>query len=518
LRAPFESRNVMAPTPRQWLLFALAATLLFRLWLSAAAPVTADEAYFILWGRAPALGYYDHPPMVGWILAPLAALADASGLAEASWLLRLPAVLVPPCAALMVHVALRRWYATGEARDADIADLAALAVLLVPMNVWNVLITTDTPLLLFSVASLLVFARAAQQDSAKLYLFSGALLGLAFLSKYLAVLLAAAFLAWAILSKRPKAFLYVFLGGLPFGLLNLYWNYEACWCNVMFNAVNRHEDDGTGLSLASPALYAASLGYLAAPLLWFAWRGRGAMRAAWQRPAERALMLAWLVPLAVFAALSPVKRIGLHWLLSFLPALALSVALALERRQLVASVRVFALLAALHAVAIAAIASLPLDAWRATRYYARLVFPGRIAELMAAVTPDLAGKVLATDSYASAALLAYHARRPVPVFGRGTSHARQSDIDTDWRAHDGKDLVILRREPPLAQDYQPYFRAIEVKRVPLANGSYHAVLGSGFNYRAYRAGVLADIRDRYYRIPARLPAGRCYFVERYFPG
>ena len=495
-----------ALAPGQWLLLALAATLLFRFWLSAAAPVTADEAYFILWGRAPALGYYDHPPMVGWILAPLAAVSDAA------WLLRLPAVLLPALAALMTRAALRRWCA----RDEDTADLAALAVLLLPMNAWNVLITTDTPLVLFSVASLLVFARAAEKGSNGLFVASGILLGLAFLSKYFAVLLGLAFLVWSIVSKKPKAFLLVFLGGLPFGLLNLYWNYEACWCNVMFNAINRHEDDGSGWSLATPALYAASLAYLAAPLLWFAFRGRAGLRAAWRRPGERALLLAWLVPFAVFAALSPVKRIGLHWLLSFIPALVLSVALALERRALERTVQVFAAIAALHMIPIAVIAALPLDTWKTSRFYSRLVFPGRIAELSAAVAPDLAGKLLATDSYASAALLEYHARRPVAMFGRGTSHARQGDIDTDWRALAGKDLLILRREPPLAQDYRSYFRGIEVKRVALGGASYHAVLGSGFNYEAYRSGVLADIRDRYYRIPARLPVGRCYFFERYF--
>src|SRR5260221_8507944 len=111
---------VNAPSSRQWLLFALAATLLFRFWLSAAAPVTADEAYFILWGRAPALGYYDHPPLVGWMLAPLAALS------EAAWLMRLPAVLVPPLAALAVRAALRSWFARDEAT----ANLAALAIVL----------------------------------------------------------------------------------------------------------------------------------------------------------------------------------------------------------------------------------------------------------------------------------------------------------------------------------------------------------------------------------------------------
>jgi len=495
-----------ALAPRQWWVVALAATLLFRFWFAAVAPVTADEAYFILWGRSPAFGYYDHPPMVGWMLAPLAALSDAP------WLLRLPTVLVPALAALAVRAALRGWFG----RDEDTASLAALAVVLVPMNVWNVLVTTDTPLLLFSVASLLVFARAADKNSNALFLVAGALLGLAFLSKYFAVLLGLAYLAWAWSMKTPRAFGLVLLGGLPFGLLNLYWNYQACWCNVMFNAINRHGDDG-GWSLATPALYAASLAYLAAPLLWFAWRGRARLRAAWHKPGERALLLAWLLPLLVFAALSPVKRIGLHWLLSFIPALVLSVALALDRRQLVASTRVLAILAVLHALPIAVIAALPLDTWQGTRVYSRLLFPGRPAELLDAAAPDLPGRVLAADSYSSAALLAYHARRPVPVFGRGSSHARQSDIDTDWRSHAGQDLLVLRREAPQPQDYQPYFGSIEVKKLALGGGSYYAVLGRGFNYPAYRDEVLAQVRERYYRIPPPLPVGRCYFFERYFP-
>ena len=64
-------------TPRQWFWGALAATLAFRFWLGAALPITGDEAYFAIWGQRPDLGYYDHPPMVGWMLAPLVALSGA---------------------------------------------------------------------------------------------------------------------------------------------------------------------------------------------------------------------------------------------------------------------------------------------------------------------------------------------------------------------------------------------------------------------------------------------------------
>ena len=113
------------------------ALVLFRLWFSAALPMTGDEAYFVLWGEHPAGGYYDHPPMVGWWLAGLLAIS------RAEWVLRLPALLLP------LALAWASWHLVrphGTAR----ASGAVLLVLLQPANVWNVLITTDIPVILFS--------------------------------------------------------------------------------------------------------------------------------------------------------------------------------------------------------------------------------------------------------------------------------------------------------------------------------------------------------------------------------
>ena len=53
---------------RRWLTGTLVATLAFRAWLSVVVPFTGDEAYFLVWGQQPDIGYYDHPPMVGWLL------------------------------------------------------------------------------------------------------------------------------------------------------------------------------------------------------------------------------------------------------------------------------------------------------------------------------------------------------------------------------------------------------------------------------------------------------------------
>ncbi len=483
-------------TPRQGFWLALAATLAFRFWLGAALPLTGDEAYFVLWGRRPDLGFYDHPPMVGWLLAPLVAVS------QAEWFVRLPAILLPAALALLVRHALAAWFA----RDADTADLAALAVLLVPMNVWNVLITTDTPLAFFSVASLLAFARQR-------FFLAGVLLGLAFLSKYFAVLLGLGYLAWALGARRPGAFGLALLGALPAGLVNLYWNWQACWCNVMFNAVNRHDD--AGLSWTTPALYAVSLAYLAAPLLWYAWKERSRLRAALPRAEVGVTLAAWLVPLAVFALLSPVKRIGLHWLLAFMPALVLSLALALERRALLLTVRWFAALAVVHAAAFVALAVPPLETWKDTRLYQRLVLLADPRSVLEPLGPLMARYRLTTEGYAVAALLSYHTRRHVPVFGAGSSHARHDDILTDWRRYAGRDLLVFRREPPDLERYRPYFREVEARAASARGVTHYAVLGRGFDYAAYRERVLAVVNERWYRIPSWLPVGGCYFFERY---
>ena len=504
-----EAAAIDSAIARRWFLGTLGATVLFRAWLSVVVPYTGDEAYFLVWGRQPAIGYYDHPPMIGWLLALLAPVSGAE------WFLRLPALLLPVALAFGTRFALARWFASPQAT----ADLAATLVLLVPMNVWNVLVTTDTPLILFSFAAIVVFARAAQDRSGAGFFVAGLCLGLAFLSKYFAVLLALGMIAWALVPKGGRsgwpALGLVFLGALPAGLANLYWNYEACWSNVMFNAINRHE--GAGLGWTNPALFAAAIAYLAAPLLWYAWQGRREIAATLANPGNRALAFAWLVPFAVFALLSPVKKIGLHWLLSFVPPLVLTLAIALPAGKLLRSVKILAVVAAIHAVAAIALAATPLEAWKSSRWYSRLVLQFRTVELVEKLAP-YKGFVPATDNYTLSVILSYYADRYFFVFGAGTSHARHDDIVTDVRRFDGKDILVVRRDPPPERDYKPYFKSVEFRTVEVAGATIHLVLGRGFDYPAYREGILKQVRDRWYRIPAMLPIGTCYFCEKYFAG
>ena len=93
--------------------YVVLATLAIKLVLAAIIPLSGDEAYFLVWARHPDFGYYDHPPMVGWLLHLMLYLGNAEVL------LRLPAVLLTTLVGLGIYRLL-------QAHDQTKAALAAM--------------------------------------------------------------------------------------------------------------------------------------------------------------------------------------------------------------------------------------------------------------------------------------------------------------------------------------------------------------------------------------------------------
>lgn len=500
----------MKAAPRMWLYALVVATLAFKLGLSAVFPVTGDEAYFIHWGVVPALGYYDHPPMIGWWLA---LLTRAS---EAPWVLRLPATLLPAVMALSLFAILRRHDKVGE----DKAAFAAIGLLLVPIHVWNIFVTTDAPLVLFSFLSGLAFWRAVrgENDSTRWYALAGVFLGLACLSKYFAALLGLAYLAYMLVAGRGRrhwsGLAVVYAAAFPFVALNLYWNYEHCWNNLMFNLYNRHDD--AGWSWRNPMLYALSVLYvLPLPALYALCRG-GRWRGAAKGPGLLSFAVLAGFPLLIFALLSMVRQVGLHWLLSFVPFFFAACALLLDRRELKWAAVFAGVFSLLHVAVIAAAAMLPLERWQGSRLYDGIVFHFRIDDVLKELQRYEREYEIAADGYSAAVTLSYYRGAYVFVFGEASSHARHDDIATDFRKLAGRNILVLRKSPPRDADYRPYFASVEYRTLSIAGADFHIVLGRQFDYQRYRDQVLTLVRDRYYRIPAYLPQTRCDFCERYF--
>jgi 4-amino-4-deoxy-L-arabinose transferase-like glycosyltransferase len=488
----------------RWLLIAGLGSLLFRGWLAVALPITGDEAYFYWWGVYPDWGYYDHPPMVGWLIAAMRAL-----LSDTLWAIRLPVVLLPAAIGALL------WWALA-AVDRTRAAWAVLLFWLAPINWLNVLITTDTPLIFWSVASaccLLIAERRPRLDGRAwgLYALSGLLLGAAFLSKYFSVVLGLAYFAYFVLFRRDRfaAFAVLVLCALPGPAINIAWNIEHCWSNIMFNLINRNA--GEVFTWKKPVTYLAMMVYLVSPVAaWLSWKHRDSLGATFR--SHRLLGCLVVVPLLFFALLSYKKVIGLHWVMSFYPFGFAFIAFGLPAQRLRACAIGLAVLTGLHVIAVVGVAMTPLERWQLISLYKSIVRTVKTAEMLKQV--DAPGVVLMANAYTPASTYAYALRRYVPVFGVGKFHARQDDLLVDYRTYQGQTIRIVRTDRPKLEEYSPYFDTVELLTFQQSGITFYAVEGKGFRYQAYRDGPLTDVLNRYYRIPEALPLAACAYCER----
>lgn len=487
--------------------FTLLATLLIKFVLAWILPLSGDEAYFLVWARHPDYGYYDHPPMVGWLLWLMLHFGSAEVI------LRLPAILLSTLIGSGIYRLLKPY-------DETRAALVAVFYLVSPLNVLNVLITTDTPLILFAFLSAASLFRALQRNSLAWYAWSGVLFGMALLSKYFAVLLGLGYLAYFLMARRERrnalGFATLFLVALPFALINLYWNYTHCWDNILFNLYTRNE--GEEFSLGKIAIFIGMMVYLLTPpAIYYLFRQRAGFAQKIGHSPFKLFAYVFLLPMTVFLLLSVKKVIGLHWVLSFYAFFFLALPLFLSREELVRTIKFTGWLTAAHLAAIAVIAFLPIETWKQYKLYDGIVFMFKNGEIVEKVRPYEPQFLLAADGYTPAAIISYHYGKDFFVFGEGSHYARQDDIVTDFRQFNGRDILVLKKSVPDPAQYIPYFRRVEVEQFELHGVTFYFVLGYGFDYENYRKLVLKPIKDKYYDIPAYLPHAPCYFCEKYFP-
>ena len=483
----------------------LFSTLVIKIILAAAIPITADEAYFIEWGQHLSDGYYDHPPMVGWILWVLLKFGNST------LLMRSPAVAMSTIIGVGIYLLLRSY-------DQGRAYLVAVLYMISPIAVLGILITTDGPLIIFSFLSCAFLFKALRDNSMKFYFWAGVCLGLAFLSKYFAVLLIGSYLAYYLFSDRnrdkTRGFALLFLASLPFGLINLYWNYTHCWDNILFNLLTRNH--GMQLSWGKFLMWVGIVVYLVTPpLLFYLMRHRRELAERVRASELKIFVYSSVIPFAFFTLLSTFKDIGLHWPLSFYGFVFLSLAIYLSNKELVTATKFMAYFTAFHLVLVTVGLVMPLKDWNFTKQYDSIVFTERNNVLWKDMLPYAGRYVFATDRYTTSSIFSYLRNQHVIVFGVGSYHGRQDDILTDFRKYAGKNILIMTKSTPPVPDYAPYFKSIRIRKLMVAGTPFYMVFGQDFDYQAYRDKVLKWIMTAYYKMPDWLPHGPCYMDVRY---
>lgn len=166
--------------------------MLLHLWLADQIPLTEDEAYYRLWALAPALSYYDHPPMVAWMMAAGRWIAGDTALG-----LRLVGVLAT---ALSTVALWRTAYLLIGQRQAITATVFAVVMPL--LAVGAIVMTPDTPSVLFFVLGAWALAELNASRSANWWLAVGLFAGLGLLSKYTNFFFGIAIVVWLVSSRQ----------------------------------------------------------------------------------------------------------------------------------------------------------------------------------------------------------------------------------------------------------------------------------------------------------------------------
>lgn len=190
-------------------------------------PLHGDETYYWMWSHHLEMGYYDHPPMIAYMIY------FTNFISQSEWGIRLVNIFSMSIASIYIY---KLTELLSDAKTALTSIIIFSSVILT--HAGYIITTPDAPLILFWTLTLYYTYKAFFEEKRSYYLLAGLFLGAMMLSKYSAILFVLAVLIFALLKKRS---LFV---SLNFYLTTattliviapmLYWNYQHDWISFLF--------------------------------------------------------------------------------------------------------------------------------------------------------------------------------------------------------------------------------------------------------------------------------------------
>ncbi|MBU0632687.1 glycosyltransferase family 39 protein [bacterium] len=224
------------PTKTAYTLIILLA--LFSAVYNAFLPLHGDEAYYWLWSKHLQAGYYDHPPMIAFLIYL------TNFVSESEWGVRLVNVISMSVAAVYIFKLTKLMSDERTALNSVIIFSSAIIT-----HAGYIITTPDSPLILFWSLSLYYTYRAIFIGDKKDFILTGLFLGLLMLSKYTAILYIAGVVIFMAL-KRRDLFLnpYMYTAALIASIVvspMLLWNYQHDWISFTFQLNHGSSDTPT---------------------------------------------------------------------------------------------------------------------------------------------------------------------------------------------------------------------------------------------------------------------------------
>jgi hypothetical protein len=278
-----------------------------------------DEAYYWTWSKENVLSFLDHPPMIAWFIRFGTAIFG-----DFNFGVRFAGILAMLVTQLLLADIVRR--VTHDVRAIVLAVLMPEAALYYGLLMAKV--SPDVAMIPFAVAMLWALVRLAQSDNACWWLAAGLFAGLALLSKFTALMLVPAVLAFMLVPDWRRRWLtsvWPWLAALiavAVFLPALIWNGEHDWASFRFQSVRAIAVHEFSLRTVGEflGLQFGLVGFVMLPVVlsgagWMAWRGYRR-----REPVAILLSTAVLVPFGYFFWKSLTLRVGDTWPMFLWPA------------------------------------------------------------------------------------------------------------------------------------------------------------------------------------------------------
>jgi hypothetical protein len=211
------------------------AIYLIRLVIVFTMGIMPQDAYYYLYSEHLDFSYFDHPPMVAYMLRAFSLVLGKSVVA-----IKLTDFIVTLMSLLAFYKLARYFLSEKQAIRASLFYGTTLLLTVLSINT-----TPDVPLMLFWTLALVCSYKALFEGRLKYWIAAGFLMGLSFISKYTGLFLLFGFFAFLMLSKshrryllsKQSALLLIFfaIGIFPV----VYWNYANDWTSFAFQTADR---------------------------------------------------------------------------------------------------------------------------------------------------------------------------------------------------------------------------------------------------------------------------------------
>lgn len=292
---------------------------LFRFLLLPFFGLMPQDAYYDFYGEHLALSYFDHPGMIGYLLRLFTTIFG-----KHVFVIKL-ADFVVTSATLFTFYHLAGLFLSRQKQN--------LALLLIGstflVSILSTISTPDVPLLLFWTLSLTALYHAVFRQQKSAWLLAGLFMGLAFDSKYTAVLLQIGLILFLIFSDKYRRLLFSgwFWSSLIISVLVtlpvFYWNYQHHFVSFLFQSSGR-TDDISKFQL-KPLLFLGTVGtqmFLLLPvvfcgLVFFSFKFIKKVLTKWTLPSDEILfLLCFFLPAFLgFFLISPFYWVKINWMM-----------------------------------------------------------------------------------------------------------------------------------------------------------------------------------------------------------